>query len=205
MSDSCSIDEALDLLKRDLTGDRCSIAAQSGIPFAILRYAPGDEFILRRKVRLFANELKQSHHLSAGFISLARFVWTAIAETDGVEYLHKTEKTGGGVQAAQDDLGGRLCLCPQEPYSLASQVMQRLGAFNPTPDVLFLVRTGGIAPYIYRSSTLLNELNELGLKTPTILCYPGSSIVGTDLRFYDLPSEEGLGAYNYRVKIYGTQ
>lgn len=205
MSDSCSIDEALDVLKKDLTGDRGSIAAQSGIPFAILRYAPSAEFRFRRKLRLFANELKQSHHLSVAFVSLAHFVWHAIEETDGVEYLFKTESVGGGVQAAQDDLGGRLRLCPEEPCSLASQVMQRLGSFDPKPDVMFLVRTGGIAPYIYRSSTLLNELHELGLKTPTILCYPGSSVVGTDLRFYDLPSEEGLGAYNYRVKIYGAQ
>jgi hypothetical protein len=199
------MDEALASLKQDLTGDRSSIAAQSGIPFAILRYAPGDEFVLRRKLRLFANELRQDHQLNVGFVSLSRLVWNAIAQTDGVEYLFKTEKVGGGVTAAQDDLEGRLRLIPSEPYALASQVMDKLGAFDPALDVLFLVRTGGIAPHIYRSSTLLNELHELGLKTPTILCYPGSSIVGTDLRFYDLPSEEGLGAYNYRVKIYGAQ
>jgi hypothetical protein len=205
MSDLSLIDEALDHLRRDLTGDRCGIAAQSGVPFAILRYAPTAEFIFRRKARLFANELRQSFHKSVCFVSLARLVWTAVAETDGVEYLFETEKRGGGVQAAQNDLGGRLRLCRQETYSIASQVLLRLQMSAQTPDVLFLVRSGGIAPHIYRSSTLLSELHELGIRTPTILCYPGSSVVGTDLRFFDLPSEEGLGAYNYRVKIYGAQ
>lgn len=199
------MDEALATLKRDLTGDCGSIAAQSGIPFAILRYAPVEEFAARRKLRLFANELRQDHRLRVGFVSLSRLVWNAIEQTDGIEYLFKTELVGGGVTAAQDDLEGRLRLDPEEPYALASQVMKKLDAFDPALNVLFLVRTGGIAPHIYRSSTLLHELHELGLKTPTILCYPGSSVVGTDLRFYDLPSEEGLGAYNYRVKIYGAQ
>lgn len=198
------MDDALASLKQDLTGNRGSIAAQSGIPFAIFRYGPAEEYAARRKLRLFANELRQNHHLRAGFISLSKLVWNAVEQTDGVEYLFTTEARHGA-GSAQKDLGERLRLIPQEPYALASQVMERLHAFSPALDVLFLVRTGGIAPHIYRSSTLLHELHELGLKTPTILCYPGSSIVGTDLRFYDLPSEEGLGAYNYRVKIYGAQ
>jgi hypothetical protein len=40
---------------------------------------------------------------------------------------------------------------------------------------------------------------------PSVLFYPGSAEVGTDLRFYDLPVEGSLGVYNYRVKIYGTE
>jgi hypothetical protein len=203
MSDLCLIDEALDVLKKDLTGDRSSIAAQSGIPFAILRYAPGDEFRFRRKIRLFANELKQSHHLSCGFISLARFVWAAITESDGVEYLFETEQKNG-ITKAQEHISS-LMDAKREALAPGRQLMRRLETFNVRPDLLFLVRAGGIAPNIYRSSTLLHELQDLGLQTPTILCYPGSSVVGTDLRFYDLPSEEGLGTYNYRVKIYGAQ
>jgi len=203
MPDTCSIDEALDVLKQDLTGDKASIAAQSGIPFAILRYAPSEEFVLRRRLRLFAHDLKQNHHLNVAFASLSRFVWKAVRETDGVDYLCKVERDAGGVDAAQKDIEGRLI--PGEPLGLAQQVIDYLDALQTAPDVVFLVRVGGIAPYIYRSSTLLHELHELGLKTPTILCYPGSSTVGTDLKFYDLPAEEGLGAYNYRVKIYGSQ
>jgi Domain of unknown function (DUF1788) len=79
----------------------------------------------------------------------------------------------------------------------------RATSFSPPPDVLFLVRAGGLAPFIYRSSTLLDELHQR-IQIPTILCYPGSAQAGTDLRFYDLPVEGSLGVYNYRVKVYGT-
>lgn len=202
MSDASSLDEALKSLERDITGDRSSIAAQSGIPFAILRYAPAEEFRARRLLRLFAHSLEQQHHQHVAFISVSRLVWNAVRETDGVDYLFETEREGGGTLAAQDDIKGRLI--PGEPQALAKQIIDLLDGFPSQPDVLFLVRTGGLAPHIYRSSTLLNELHKLGLTTPTILCYPGSAVVGTDLRFYDLPGGEGLGAYNYRVKIYGT-
>jgi hypothetical protein len=164
---------------------------------------PSEEFVLRRRLRLFAHDLLQNHHLGVSFVSLSRLVWKAVRETDGVDYLCRVEREAGGVDAAQKDIEGRLI--PGEPLALAKQVVDHLATLRPAPDVVFLVRVGGIAPYIYRSSTLLHELQDLGLKTPTVLCYPGSSTVGTDLRFYDLPAEEGLGAYNYRVKIYGSQ
>jgi hypothetical protein len=202
MSDASSLDEALKSLERDLTGDRGSIAAQSGIPFAILRYAPAEEFQARRLLRLFAHALQQQYHRRAVFVSVSRLVWNAIRESDGVNYLFKTELQDNGVLAAQDDVRGRLV--PGEPLALGEQIIEVLNGLSPKPDVLFLVRTGGIAPHVYRSSTLLDDLQKLGLSIPTILCYPGSAVVGTDLRFYDLPGAEGLGAYNYRVKIYGT-
>jgi hypothetical protein len=201
MSDSSSLDEALQSLEKDLTGSHSSIAAQSGIPFAILRYAPTEEFVARRMLRLFAHSLEQHHHRRAVFVSVSRFVWDAVRETDGTEYLFETE-CQDGVLAAEDDIHGRLT--PGESSALAQKIIRHLNSFSPKPDVMFLVRTGGIAPHIYRSSALLDELHKAGLTTPTILCYPGSALAGTDLRFYDLPSGEGLGAYNYRVKIYGT-
>lgn len=203
MPDLSSIDDALDTLKKDLTGDHGSIAAQSGIPFAILRYAPSEEFQCRRKLRLFAHSLEQNHQKRVAFISLSHLVWEAVRETDGVDYLFKTERVAGGVKAAESDIEGRLA--PGESHALAARIMTRLKSLKPEPDLVFLVRIGGIAPHVYRSSTLLHELQQEGLSTPTILCYPGSSVVGTDLRFFDMPAEEGLGAYNYRVKIYGAQ
>ena len=38
---------------------------------------------------------------------------------------------------------------------------------------------------------------------PIILFYPGSVEGGADLRFMNLEDRPNLGAYNYRVKIYG--
>ena len=202
MSDLCSIDEALRVLKDDLIEKPARISAHSGTPFAILRYSPTEEFLFRRKIRLLANELKQNHQISSRFISLSRFVWRSVSETDGLEYLFKTEASYG-VMDAQQDLWNRLK--PSGPLPLAHQVLEYLDSIEPKPDVVFLVRAGGLSPHIYRSSSLLGDLAEMGFATPTLLCYPGSSVAGADLRFYDLPSDGGLGTYNYRMKIYGAR
>jgi hypothetical protein len=196
-----SLDEALQSLEMDLTGSRASIAAQSGIPFAILRYSPSEEFLFRRKIRLFANSLEQRNHLRVKFISISRLVWQCIVAIDGAEYLYKTESQYGS-DFAENDIKRRLL--PKKNGGLAGRITAILDADETKYDLVILVRVGGLAPRIYPCSALLNDLQMAGHCIPTILCYPGSSVVGTDLRFYDLPTEEGLGTYNYRVKIYGT-
>lgn len=201
MSDVSSLDEALKSLEKDLFGGGGGIAAQSGIPFAILRYAPGEEFTARRRLRLLGHEM-EDRGMKVCFISISKLVWKAILETDGVDYMYRTERQRNGVVRVQNDLRNRLK--PDKPFCLATQIVAAVSALPHSADVVFLVRTGGIAPQIYRSSSLLHELQMAGYAKPTILCYPGSATVGTDLRFYDLPEAEGLGSYNYRVKIYGT-
>ncbi len=202
LSELSSLDEALHSLEMDLSGSRASIAAQSGIPFAILRYAPSEEFEFRRKIRLFANSLEQQKRLRTKFISVSQLVWESIHKIDGAEYLHKTEALYGS-DFAENDIKRRLL--PRKDGGLAGRITSLLQSDQKNYDLVFLVRLGGLAPRIYPCSALLNDLQMAGLSVPTILCYPGSSMVGTDLRFYDLPTEEGLGTYNYRVKIYGTR
>ena len=200
MSDTSPLDEAILSLQRDLVSG-AGIGAQSGIPFAILRYSPQDEFLTRRKLRLLGHQLGEQG-IKAAFVSVASLIWKAIEETDGVDFLYKTEALRNGVVRAQNDLRSRLQ--PDRTFSLAAQIMRTVESLPEAPDVVFLVRTGGMAPQVYRSSSLLNELQQAGYSKPTVLCYPGTATVGTDLRFYDLPDAEGLGTYNYRVKIYGT-
>lgn len=208
MSDASSLDEALKSLERDLTGDCGSIAAQSGIPFAILRYSPAEEFRARRLLRLFAHSLEQQHQLRAVFISLSALVWHAVRMDAGVSSLFQVEKERGfktaeikEVTPLIDDTERKNR--PRAKYSLAKQIIERIDGLGFIPDLVFLVRSGGLAPSIYSNSALLNDLHLRGYATPTVLCFPGSSVIGSDLRYYDIPETSGL-AYNYRVKIYGT-
>jgi len=83
-------------------------------------------------------------------------------------------------------------------------VLEKMLSLDPEKDVVFLVRAGGFAPYIYRTSQLLDSLHNQTL-VPIILFYPGSAEAGTDLRFYDLPTKGSPGAYNYRVRVYGVK
>jgi len=206
MSDVSSLDEALKSLEKDLFGGGGGIAAQSGIPFAILRYSPAEEYSARRQLRLFAHAAEQQNR-KVRFISLSKLVWNAVKESDGeCESLFETELQDGFDSAQLKEVTNILDgkSGESQPLALSAQIISRAASFQPKPDLIFLVRTGGLAPNIYRSSTLLHELQMGGLSIPTILCYPGSAEVGTDLRFFDLGGGEGLGAYNYRVKIYGT-
>lgn len=199
-ADSSSLAEAIKVLASDLSAGPTRIAAHSDMPFAILRYNPAEEYALRRHLRLLAHSLEQERHWHVTFLSLADFVWKAINRHEGTDYLFQTERQRG-FPLAQRHV--QSLISPGKFSPLAGQIIARVAKLSPTPDVLFLVRAGGLAPFIYRSSALLDELHH-HIQIPTILCYPGSALVGTDLRFYDLPVEASLGVYNYRVKIYGT-
>ncbi|MBW2023700.1 MAG: DUF1788 domain-containing protein, partial [Deltaproteobacteria bacterium] len=73
---------------------------------------------------------------------------------------------------------------------------------DPDKDIVFLVRAGVLAPSIYRCSTLLDQMHGRTM-VPILLFYPGSVEGGADLRFMNMEDRANLGAYNYRVKIYG--
>ncbi len=193
-----SLADALAELKEDLGSRPVRIAAHSDIPFAVFRYSPEDEFALRRHLRLLAVNLKKDCSRSVLFVSLARLVWET-AELFGIDDLFQTERLRG-FDAAQRHLQSLLV---SEDFKPAEEsVLEKTASLDPETDCVFLVRAGGLAPAVLRTSALLGAL-ENRTRVPVILFYPGSLEFGTDLRFYDLPSQGGLGAYNYRVRIYG--
>lgn len=195
------LEQSLKQLEQDLVSEPMRIAAHSDMPFAILRYDPRDEFALRKHLRLLAFSLEQNHHRQPVFISLAKLVWDIVQKYEGTEYLFKTERTRG-LRAAQEHINRLLTSEDYRPIS--QELLDRVKGLKPEQHVVFLVRAGGFAPFIYRCSTLLDGLHRRTM-VPIILFYPGSAEVGADLRFYDLPLEGGLGVYNYRVKVYGVQ
>lgn len=196
-----SLEDSLDQLQADLVATPMRLAAHSDMPFAIFRYRPGDEFPLRKKLRLLAFSLAQNHHREAVFISISQLVWDIVRRCEGTDYLFKTESVRG-FRAAQEHIN-RL-LTSQDYRPIADELLDRIKHLAPEKHVVFLVRAGGFAPFIYRCSALLDGLHHRTM-VPSILFYPGSAEVGTDLRFYDLPVDGSLGVYNYRVKVYGTE
>ena len=193
--------DSLDQLKSDLTAYPMRIAAHHDMPFAILRYAPSDEFLLRKQLRLMAIALQQEHGRKVTFVSLSRLVWDVVQTHGGTDYLYKTESTRG-FHAAQQHVNHLLTSPDFQPAS--DSLLSAMAALNPDKDLVFLVRAGGFAPGIFRVSVLLDGLHRQ-TKVPVILFYPGSARVGTDLRFYDIPADGNLGVYNYRVRVYGAE
>lgn len=196
-----SLEDSLKRLESDLVAKPMRLAAHSDMPFAIFRYKPSDEFLLRKRLRLLAFSLSQNYHREAVFVSISQLVWDIVKQCEGTEYLFKTESTRG-FKAAQEHINK---LLTSEDYRTAGkELISRITRLDSAKHVLFLVRAGGFAPFIYKCSTLLDDLHHQTM-VPSVLFYPGSAEVGTDLRFYDLPVESSLGVYNYRVKIYGTE
>lgn len=195
-----SLIESIGQLEADLAARPMRIAAHSDMPFAIFRYSPAEEFVLRKQLRLLAITLHQTHGLHVRFISLASIVWKII-RMFGVDDLLQTESLRG-FDAAQRHVNHLLTSPDFRP--VADAVIEEMSALKPESDVVLLVRAGGFAPYIYRASYLLDSMHTRTL-VPVVLFYPGSARIGTDLRFYDLPTHDGLGTYNYRVRVYGVE
>jgi len=194
-----SLVETLKQLEADLTAKPIRIAAHSSMPFAIFRYAPTDEFPLRRQLRLLAISL-QNQGRRVTFLSLARVVWEIIGMFDK-EDLFRTEASRG-FDAAQAHVNHLMDSSDFKPA--AEVVLEKIAHLSPEKDVVFMVRTGGFAPHIYRSSCLLDGLHN-HTQVTIVLFYPGSAEIGTDLRFFDLPTLGNLGVYNYRVRVYGAE
>ena len=196
-----SLEQSLKELERDLGAQPMRIAAHSEMPFAILRYDPAEEFALRRHLRLLSFALAQNHQRIAVLISLSKLVWKIVEKCEGADYLFKTERLRG-VRAAQEHINRLLSSPDYRP--LGDELIEHIRSLDPAKHVVFLVRAGGLAPYIYRCSALLDSLVRRTM-VPIVLFYPGSAETGTDLKFYNLPVDSNLGAYNYRVKVYGVE
>ena len=189
----------LNLLKEDLLARPMRIAAHHDLPFAIFRYAPSEEFELRKHLRLLAFDLEQNYARKVRFLSMSRLVWQ-VAEEFGIEDVFAVEEARS-FDHAQKHLNK--LVTDQQFHPLENLVLKELAPLDPTKDIVFLVRAGGFAPGILRCSVLLNQMHRHTM-VPCLFFFPGSSDRATELNFYDLPSAGSLGVYNYRVKVYGT-
>ena len=189
----------LNLLKEDLLAQPMRIAAHHDLPFAIFRYAPPEEFELRKHLRLLAFDLEQNHARKVRFLSMSRLVWQ-VAEEFGLDDVFAVEES-----RSFDHAQGHLnkLVTDRQFHPLEDLVLKELASLDPAKDIVFMVRAGGFAPGILRCSVLLNQMHRRTM-VPCLFFFPGSSDRATDLNFYDLPSAGSLGVYNYRVKVYGT-
>ena len=191
-----SLKERIDLLENDLKADPPRISVYHDLPFAILRYDPQDEWILRREVRFLSTRLK-----SAGkevvTISLAQLLWEIIESAEGVDAIVELERRQG-FEKAQAQI--TTYLSDENWFLLPKHLADKMNAFVPRKTIVFLTRAASLSPAIYHLSKLLDEMQGQ-TQVPAILFYPGSLEGATGLRFMGMKDRDSLG--NYRVKIYG--
>lgn len=191
-----SLKDRIELLEADLNASPPRVSVYRDLPFAILRYDPGEEWEVRRELRLLATRLEQTGR-RVHFVSLADLLWEAIDSTEGMDAIVELERKRG-FAAAQEQV--TTYLSDRDWRPLPDLLAARLSTFDPRRDLAFLVRAAATAPGIYQMSKLLDQMQGR-TEVTTILCYPGGIEGTTGLRFMDLKDRVALG--NYRVKIYG--
>ncbi len=191
-----SLKERIELLENDLKADPPRISVYHDLPFAILRYEPQEEWILRREVRLLATRLKTAGK-EVVTISLAKLLWDTIENAEGVEAIIDLERRQG-FNRAQEQI--TTYLSDPNWYLLPVLLANEMNKYDPNKNIIFLSRAASLSPAIYHLSKLLDEMQG-HTKVPAILFYPGSLEGATGLRYMAIKDRESFG--NYRVKIYG--
>lgn len=192
-----SLEERIKDLENDLLATPPRINAYHDLPFAIFRYDPPDEYEARKQMRFLATRVQNTGR-KVHFISLAKLLWSAVEETEGIKAIAEEEHQLG-FSRAQETIS--TILSDDAFMPLPAALCQRMEGLQPDEDVVFLVRTSALSPAVYRCAKLLDEMHGRTM-VPIILFYPGTLEGESSLRYMNLPDREHTGAYNYRVKIY---
>ena len=191
-----SLKDRIELLEEDLKAQPQRISVYHDLPFAILRYDPHDEWLLRREVRLLATRLQEAGR-EVDTISMSELLWEAIEKSEGLGAVVELERERGYLEAQEQVT---TYLSDRDWCPLADLLAERLEKYDQENSIALLTRLAAMAPGIYHMSKLL-DLMQSKTRVTTIMFYPGSIDGTTGLRFMDLKDREALG--NYRVKIYG--
>ena len=93
-----SLKERIELLEGDLTATPMRIATSHDVPYAVLRYSPTDEWVMRREIRLMTTRLEATGKTVVP-ISLAELLWESIQKSEGLEAVVELERDRGYVEA----------------------------------------------------------------------------------------------------------
>lgn len=176
------LESAVAALREDLLaagGPR--ISTMRNYRFAILPYAPADEFVLRRHLRRLTDEL-----LAAGWgvlpislhaLFLERIRATGDAHVAGLIAREKRLYARDPARALTD-LTQTLARYVEGQDGIAADVVRAIDRFaaehpNRTDQTLVLIgRAGALYPF-FRSSGLLKHLDGQTRNIPVVLLYPG--------------------------------
>lgn len=177
-----------ELEKRD---PRERISAYHDMPYAIFRYAPEEEFELRRQVTMLETRLTQKGK-RVRRVSLAECLDEAMRSVRPLAEWFDAEREQG-TNTVVDTVHSVLA----EDTPLVDLVAGRLPAeADPLRDIVFILRTGALFP-VYRTFSLLEQLKGR-VSVPAILFYPGDLDGAAGLRFMGVLDAE----HNYRPKIF---
>lgn len=194
--------QRLRLLEDDLVATPSRIAMYHDMPFAIFRYDPEEEFVMRAELRLLLTRLQGQHGRESLIVSLADLLWESLVDVGYALDEWFAMEEDQGLQGIVDTING--VLAPDEkgedgapsPGPLVRRIVERLDGHDPRRTVAFLTRAEALYP-AYHTSALLERM--LGrVRVPVVLLYPGTSATGTELSFMGVHE----ASHHYRGKPY---
>lgn len=204
---SC-LEGAFAALRQDLIcEDGPRISTMRNYRFAILRYAPADEFKLRGEVRRLSTDLIANGWVVLS-ISLQRLLFDRVRAQGGdwVERVIARERSTTAAHSRERGLAylkTKLAPLIEGPTGISadcSKIILDFAAANPdrTERTLALIgRAGALYPF-FRSSALLRHLDGKTGNVPVVLLYPGNRVGQTGLSFMGQINADN----DYRPRIY---
>ena len=203
--DPARLEAAFAALERDLLdadGPRLS-TMRSSDQFAIVPYAPADEFALRRHAAALTHQLEARGWrvipVSLHALFMARLDALPADELDEIAALEQRAARRGDLDRALRHLQARLGDQIDGPDGLAADVAAAIAAqAEPGRKNLALVgRAGALYPF-FRTSGLLKFLAGRTHGVPVVLLYPGERRAESGLSFMSVLEPDR----DYRPRIY---
>ncbi len=199
---------ALDALRKDLLReDGPQISTVRNYNFAILPYAPEQEFALRAAIHRLSGDLRDAGW-TTGTIALHSLLLARL-RAQGPEFVNAMIEREKRLSGAADPWRGlrtlkeRVVSLIEGPEGLAADVIVEINrildepAANLEKTVIFVGRAGAL--YLcFRTSALLKHVAGHTRNVPVVLLYPGHVVGDTGLSFMGvLPADR-----DYRPRIY---
>lgn len=201
------LQEAFTALRRDLiheNGPR--ISTMRNYRFAIVQYAPSDEFKLRSEVQKLASDLTANGWVVLS-ISLQKLLLDR-ARAQGKEWVQhvidmERRMSASGPERGLNYLKSKLAPLIEGPEGISADCSKIIGDFAQAhPDQIdrtlaLIGRAGALYPF-FRSSALLRHLDGNTGNVPVVLLYPGKRLGQTGLSFMGVLNSDS----DYRPRIY---
>ena len=201
------LDEAFAGLRKDLINENGpQISTMRNYRFAILPYAPRDEFKLRTHVQSLVSELTSSGWVVLT-ISLQKLLLERVRNfgDDIVERMIQMERRTADISPDKglNYLSQKICHEIEGPEGIAADVCREINEFvDANPDkaertLVIVGRAGALYPF-FRTSSLLKFIDGRTQNVPVVLLYPGDRHGETGLSFMGMVPADG----DYRPRIY---
>lgn len=193
-----SLRERINVLEADLRASPMRHYNNAGLPFAVFCYPPEQEWAMRTEIGLLQTRLENATERTIHTISLAELLWQAVDESEGMAVIAEYERSYGFDKVQEQIqfyyLSDRLF------RPLPDLLAERLAQLDPNRHIAFIVRTGALAPSIYRVSILLDKM--MGrTRVPCVLFMPATTEGRSSLRFMGIAENEGRGSYHTKVYV----